>query len=422
MSTPRVSVIIPAYNQADYLCAALESVRNQTFRDLETIVVDDESVDNPEEVVFRFATSDEMPGSLRYLWQKNQGLAGARNTGIEKARGEYVALLDSDDLWQSDYLERMLALVDAYPEADVFYSQVSYIDEDGQPLPQLPHGGRDGVTVHQPQELYQVMLRGNFLVPSTILMRRAAVLEDGLFDPEFRRLQDWELWLRMLKDNRVFVGTSDRLVRYRIHVASLSADPRGGQSAALRLAQKHFGLDDGQPSAWSAEKRRGYGGVYRYHALSAVQYGKDRDAAAVHLRKALLADPTLARDLSLFYELALGNQPIGQRGAWRGMALEENLRSVESLLKAVYAAPLSTELASTRSRAYGTAYQAVGQTAYNAHDLILSRACLLKALRIQPGLIFQKSYTDLLLRVLAGEELLGRLRDWRKKRTMVSAS
>lgn len=115
---PAVSVIIPAYNAAQYVGEALESVFAQTFADYEVIVVNDGSPDTDE---LERVLAPYMERTT-YLKQENRGPSGARNTGIERARGKYVALLDSDDLWLSDYLTKQVALLDADPELDLVYS------------------------------------------------------------------------------------------------------------------------------------------------------------------------------------------------------------------------------------------------------------------------------------------------------------
>ena len=130
---PRVSVVIPAFNQARFLPAAIDSALAQTYRDREIIVVDDGSTDETPDVARRYGDA------LRYVRQANKGLAGARNTGIERARGEFVALLDSDDVWLPGFLEHMMAVAEAQPRAAVYFGAWRYIDASGNPLPEPPH-------------------------------------------------------------------------------------------------------------------------------------------------------------------------------------------------------------------------------------------------------------------------------------------
>src|SRR5215204_4079119 len=117
-STPRVSVIIPAYSAAQFIGATLESVFAQTYADYEVVVVNDGSPDTAEleEVLKPYAQR------INYITHENRGLSGARNTGIRAARGEFVALLDADDLWEPHYLERQFAELDRRPELDVVYA------------------------------------------------------------------------------------------------------------------------------------------------------------------------------------------------------------------------------------------------------------------------------------------------------------
>ena len=195
VESPKVSVVIPACNQAGYLTESIQSVLSQTYNDYEIIVVDDGSTDDTRAVVER------MGGGIRYVWQENQGLAGARNTGIRAARGEYVALLDSDDAWLPSFLASMMSLAKANPDAAVLYCGVIYMDQWGCYLPQ---SGR--MRILPTHELYETLLRYNFLIPSTIVMNRSVVASAGFFDVAFRRLQDWELWIRLLKQGRTLRG------------------------------------------------------------------------------------------------------------------------------------------------------------------------------------------------------------------------
>jgi glycosyltransferase involved in cell wall biosynthesis len=401
-ATPTVSVVVPAYNQAHYLPQTLDSIRAQSYADYEIVLVDDGSTDETPAVVRRYAAT------VRYIHQSNQGLAAARNTGIRAARGRYVALLDSDDAWAPDYLAKMMALAQQDSKTAVFYCGVSYIDENGRGLPQ-----RGSSRVVPPEQMYSTLLRANFLVPSTILMRREAALAIGLFDPNFRRLQDWEMWLRLLRRGYSFRGIPDQLVRYRIHDSSLSTDPGGGQRAAMTLAVKHFGADDGQWAQWPADKRRMYGGVYRYHALTAsLIRGGDWTACARYLRRALLIDPSLTHDLDLFYELALGTQPLGQRGAKSVLNMAQRADDLRQLLAAIFPKG-NAELALLRQETAVTAWYALALVAYNAQAYNDSRHFLRQVGQHKPSALIQGRVILLWLRNLARQTRL--LRNFRLK-------
>lgn len=373
---PAVSVVIPAYNQARYLPTAIESALAQTFRDREIIVVDDGSLDDTPVIARQYGDA------LRYVRQENRGLAGARNTAIRLARGRFVALLDSDDEWLPNYLAEMLALADALPEATVYYCAAKCVDAAGNELAQTLTS-----SPIPPADMLPFLLRSNPLVPSTILMRRNRVIALGPFDESFRRVEDWDLWLRLLRAGHTFHGTPKVLVRYRLHPNSLSTSRSSMLDHVSRMVEKLFGSDDGLPGTWSDNKRRAYGGLYRHQALAAVMYGDDWPACGGYLHRALEIDPSLATDLSLFYELALGSQPLGCRGTGLQLDLDRNAHGIQGLLDALFDLP--TPVASSRplrAETCGTAYSALFLVAYNVGRFDLGFRFLQRVRRDSPSL------------------------------------
>jgi glycosyltransferase involved in cell wall biosynthesis len=404
-ANPKVSVVIPAYNQAHYLAEAIQSVVNQTFEDYEIIVVDDGSTDDTQLVAQQFEPS------IRYIYQDNQGLAGARNTGIQHARGDLIALLDSDDAWLPTFLASMVSLMETKPQAAVCYCGVIYIDSLGRKLPQSGN-----TRVLSSEVMYDTILRMNFLIPSTIIMKRSVVITASLFDVNFRRLQDWELWVRLLRAGYIFAGLDQCLVRYRLHSDSLSTDPTGGQRAALALAEKHFGIDDGKWQSWPEDKRRAYGGVYRYHALTtALLRQHDWKTCNQYLGRALLIDPTLAVDTDLFYELVLGTQPMGNRGFLEDFDLENSVQNVEQLFEDLFQQFPDLAKREQGRLAYSTLYYALGLIAFNQDRLSLSRRFLLMALRSRPRLWYDKRFLNIVVKSHLGMRIMNLLRRIRNK-------
>ncbi|MCO5199179.1 MAG: glycosyltransferase [Anaerolineae bacterium] len=392
-----VSVVIPAYNRQAYIAGTIDSVLAQTVPDVELIVVDDGSTDATPAIVSRYGDT------VRLIRQENMGAAAARNCGALAATGQFVAFLDSDDQWDANFLSEMLAVAARWPQAAALYSFAQMIDADGKPLLQKTHN-----VVYDPDELYAVLLRANFLLPSTMLCRRAALLEVGLFDVSLRRLQDWDLWLRMLRADMMFVGVQRCLVRYRAHPHSLSADTVTGNLAALAIAEKHFGPDDGHPEQWSAHKRLAYGGVYRFQAIDALLRHQDWSLLQSALIHALRVDPTLATDESLFYELALGTQPVGRRTpAAVRKHLSGFVRQIEIVLTALETSGLPLKICREAS---GTAYYALSLVAYNAGEPALSRQCATKAVRLRPDLVRERLLLTNLGKSMLGPKLLDRLR------------
>lgn len=408
-NTPEISVIIPAYNQAHYLADAIKSALGQSYRNIscplgtEVIVVDDGSTDETAEVAGQFGEA------ICYVWQENQGLAGARNRGIREARGKYVALLDSDDEWQPDFLQKMISLAHDYPEAALYYSAAQCMDANGNNLSQRLGTGL--IAPNDSHRMYWTLLRANFLIPSTILIRRRVIIEAGSFNAGFEGLEDWECWLRLLSMGHTFAGTAESLVRYRLHGKSLSTNVKKMQSSAIALAHKHFGVDDEQWQGWSKEKRRFYGAVYRYHALTSILYQNNWRLCGLYLRKMLHIDPSFAQDLDLFYEFALGNQPLGYRGTPHQLTLEENARQLLKILDDLFERPVAATLAPLRRQTYTTAYYALGLLAYHTEQTSLSRRFLRRALTFRPLLVKNNEF----IKTLSKAHLAPPLKNWLKR-------
>ena len=397
---PFISIVIPNYNNAHFLGEAVRSILNQTYQDYEIIVVDDGSTDNSRDIVSAFDKR------VRYIWQENKGLGGARNTGILSAKGEYIGFLDADDQWCSNFLEVMVTLTQKYPDVAIYYSNARYMDEDGVDLPQSV-----GARTIPPDGVYQALLRANFIIPSTVLAKRSVIVDEGLFDQNCKSIhgcEDWDLWLRIAPRYK-FIGTPLSLVRYRLHGKTFSSNPSHMEDAVRAVINKQFGPDDGNPRDWSANKRRAYGGVYRYHLISTILHKNDWCMGAKFLGRALELDPTLAKDLDLFYDLALGSQPIGYRGTTSPLNLEFNERLLDRLLKDAF----STNRTSSKSllnTAIGTSYYALGIIAYNTKQFALCRKFLSKALTNRTDLWQDSIVLGDLIKSMFGRSLLERVK------------
>ena len=237
----------------------------------------------------------------------------------------------------------------------------------------------------QPEDLSWKLLRANFIIPSTVILRREPVIAAGLFDPNLRSCEDWDLWLRLLPTSRI-IGNAECLVRYRVHGSSLSANIQGMQNAVHATIVKNFGPDDGQVENWSAVKRRAFGGVYRYFLLTSVQRRGDWGAGADYLYRALTRDASLAEDIDLFYELAMGTQSVGLRGSSEKLDLSHNAQMIIDLLDQVFTLPGNSTISYLKNKAYGTAYFALGLLAYNTGGRTQSRHYLVRALKYRPDL------------------------------------
>jgi len=196
---PKVSVIIPTYNCAKYICQAVDSVLAQTYRDFELVVVDDGSTDNTKELLMQYGKQ------LRYIYQENRGMTAARNTGINNSSGEYIAFLDSDDMWLPSKLQRQVKLLDEAPEVGLVYCWHYYIDAEGNRCTFC--NNRIGRSFESGSRLFEKLIENNVISggASTPVIRRECLEKSGMFDESIPYSGDWDLWLRISMDYIVAV-------------------------------------------------------------------------------------------------------------------------------------------------------------------------------------------------------------------------
>lgn len=242
-TTPRVSVIVPAYNTARLIGACLESVFAQTYTDFETIVVNDGSPDTEElEQVLQPYLS-----RIVYLKQANKRAAGARNTAIQAARGEFLAFLDSDDVWYREHLAQQMQLFGEDPQLDLVYANSLVVGDPQREWEFMQRCRSEG------EASFAALVVEDCQIPvSTVVARKSAIVKAGLFDEGLMRCDDYDMWLRA-----AFHGAR---IGYRRTVQARLAGGRPGslgQSNAkmaeaywtiLEKAERTLPLDDAQRS------------------------------------------------------------------------------------------------------------------------------------------------------------------------------
>jgi hypothetical protein len=215
---PRLSIVIPAYNVADYIVSAVESALDQTYRNLEVIVVDDGSTDATSSQLFGLSRRRQ-DHRLRVVRQHNGGLSAARNRGIREARGEYIGFLDGDDLWHQDKAEAHLAIMDGDQTIGFSYSASEYIEEDGRPTDRLLRPDSMKPSLHS------MILRNHVGNGSTPIVRRSCFEAVGMFREDLHSCEDYEMWCRILwMTDAIAVGLPSPLTYYRLRRSSLSFD------------------------------------------------------------------------------------------------------------------------------------------------------------------------------------------------------
>ncbi len=244
-SCPTVSVIIPAYNAVPYVTGAVDSALAQTYAQVEVVVVDDGSTDATAEVLRPYREA----GKITYIYQKNAGLSSARNTGIRASRGEYVALLDSDDLFLPEKLLRQVGYLEAHPACGISYCGIAHFyEESPENMLHLDY------TYYSGAEVFPRLLWKNFINPLSVVARRSVFDIIGYFDENLKRSEDWDFWIRAAHAGIRFDYLSEVLAQYRMRKGSMS------YGAASDVARKETTLDifTGLRSRMTPAERRRY--------------------------------------------------------------------------------------------------------------------------------------------------------------------
>ena len=247
----KVSIIMPVYNMQRFIGQAIESVIVQSFLDYELIIVDDGSVDGSKTIIDGFIDKYGATVSILYHYQQNQGLACARNTAINISIGEFIALLDPDDIWTSDRLQKGVDILDRYSDVGLVHANIVFIDE---------HGAQVGVPQRNAPilsgDLFETLLfrKGNISCP-TVLFRRECLEKAGLFDENLTYLgcEDRDLWLRISRHYKIKYIEKE-LAYYRRVTGSMSSNSEKMFQARTYVVDKN---------AKGLFRRKGYAAIYK---------------------------------------------------------------------------------------------------------------------------------------------------------------
>lgn len=248
-NTPLISVIIPAFNSEKTIQQTIDSVLNQTWRNLELIVINDGSQDSTLDIVARIKDP-----RLKVLSYSNAGVSVSRNRGISQAEGEFISFLDADDLWTKDKLEAQLKALQENPQAAVAYSWTNHIDENNQFLRSGAYGTVNG-------DVYAELLQSNFLANgSNILIRTQALKEIGGFNQSLTPAEDWDMYLR-LASRYHFVSVPSAHILYRITSASASGNVFKMEVVSLQIIEEYYRQ---APERLQSLKRESLDNLYQY--------------------------------------------------------------------------------------------------------------------------------------------------------------
>ena len=374
---PRVSVVIPTYNQGNFVAAAVESALAQTYRDLEVIVVNDGSTDRTAAVLAPYV------GRIHSLCQPNRGLAAARNAGFRASRAEFVKFLDSDDLLLPRALALQVAYLDAEPRCGLVYSAWQQINEDATRVLGVVRPGQQG-------QVLEGLLRHTFLFfPSCTLLRRGCLERVGAFDESLSWGEDMDLWLRLARAGYDFGYLDQILMQYRIHANSMTARIGPEQSSGLTKVLDKLFADHELPVRIRALEARArsiadYETAGRYYRVGATALAQE------HLRRAIGRDPRTDPEWLLEWVA--------------GTALDPRTPDPMLFIDRVFdhLPPEAAPWRRLRRRAHGRYHAAAVFSAYAHHDLRKAGQHIVPALWADPSIIRNRGFLRIAARVLWG--------------------
>jgi glycosyltransferase involved in cell wall biosynthesis len=294
-----VSVIIPTYNYRRYVTDAVESALAQTYRPIEVIVADDGSTDGTGEELRRFGDQ------IRYLHQENRGLPAARNLGIRTATGEYLAFLDSDDLWDPTKLEKQMAVIEADPKVGAVFCEANRVElETGALIRRQP------CRPDARGDIRRTLLQRNCVTGSgsAVLARRECFEKAGLFDESLRSCEDWDMWIRISRHFH-FDFVPEPLVTLRSHAASMTRRLKTMHDYQMRVIRSAFRDDPVDGSNYLLRHRI----MAHFHYDTGEEYLQAHEfgPAVRHLLQSVLMWP-FDRRYHTYLARALARKPVAE--------------------------------------------------------------------------------------------------------------
>lgn len=281
---PIVSIIIPAYNQGEFLKQAIQSSLAQTFSDFEVIVVDDGSTDSTPQVVKEFTDT-----RIHYIRQENKGLSGARNTGILNARGEYLTFLDSDDLFLPEKLTLLTAEFRRHPEAGMIAGQAKLIDQHGRPIDSTFNSVMPGDSAE--------LILGNPFHVGSVMVLKSWQEKIGGFDESLRSYEDWDMWLRLVRAGCKIMTIDQPVSLYRFHTAQMTRNGNQMTRSSFAVLDKTFSQTD-LPARWQQLHDQAYANAH-IRAAAHGYLAHDFELGKTHLDTAVTLYPPLKIDMDV---------------------------------------------------------------------------------------------------------------------------
>lgn len=215
-NTPKISVIMPAFNREKFIGKAIASVLSQSFKNIELIIIDDGSADSTVSIAREYCKDSRVKVLVN---EKNLGIAETRNRGLREAQGEYIAMLDSDDVWlDNTKLEKQLAFLETNPAYAIVGSAIKKIDQEDKDIQVIEYPCTDSA-------IRKTILRYNSFAQSALLIRKSAMMQAGMYSTRFKICDDYDLWLRIGCRSK-FTNLKEITTGYRIHGGNITHKKR----------------------------------------------------------------------------------------------------------------------------------------------------------------------------------------------------
>jgi glycosyltransferase involved in cell wall biosynthesis len=260
MSQPQVSVIMPVYNTASFLGEAIESILDQTFRDLEFIIINDGSSDGSDEVIRHYHDN-----RIKYVInERNKGLVYTLNRGLDMATGQYIARMDGDDVSLPDRIQLQLNYLQLHPDVDVLATRVKLMDENGDAMPDWA----DESKMVSEEDIFAFLPINNCIAHPSI-MTKSSVLKTFRYKDAQKESEDYDLWLRLAAAGKHIHKLEQPLVKHRIRATSFTRNRQ--QNIFLKLSATKYRFAKAEISRGNINpfviKTLGYAGVDRAKAF-----------------------------------------------------------------------------------------------------------------------------------------------------------
>jgi glycosyltransferase involved in cell wall biosynthesis len=296
---PKVSVLIPSYNHARFLAQTIESVLAQSYHDFELIIIDDGSSDHSREIIQQYSTNDHRIKS--WFHEHNQGIASTLNEGLEKALGQYIALLGSDDRWLPQKLATQMTLLENNEDL-VVWSEGEIIDATGKATGELFTQRHHATNKRKSGTIFEELLQGNYIFGSSIIVKKENVM-NVKFNESLLYLNDF-LFEVQLAEHHPFYFISTPLAQYRIHGENVTLKDKEGWERDSLFIHEFFLKKYGSCVSYSVKRIL----LLRY-SVALVPVGENKKALE-YVLQAYRIPPFHLRDLKYLLYAVLGGNRI----------------------------------------------------------------------------------------------------------------